>query len=317
MEKTTPVKVDHYNNEVNKYAVNANTTFPLRYLVNDQYYDPSQGPILMYTGNEGDIYAFYNNSGFMTETLAKKLGALVVFAEHRWYGTSYPFGSEANAKKNENLKYLTVPQVLWDFIDVIDVIKKDASYANITNKAVIVGGGSYGGMLSAWMRMKYPNQVQGALAASAPILWFNGTINPNTWTNIAADVVKNKGSEKCYDTLKYGFYDMTNLVYDKYKWSTLKDKFHMCAAPTSPDQVNTFVSAVVDAISGMVQVNYPYDVGNLPGNPVAVFCAEVDAIAGAAEAARANVKDASTVSVFDWTNIDAIAQAADVIWLNL
>jgi|TARA_B110001450_G_scaffold77991_1_gene74098 hypothetical protein len=156
MEKTTQVKVDHYNNEVNG-TVNANTTFPLRYLVNDQYYDPSQGPILMYTGNEGDIWGFYNNSGFMTDTLAKKLGALVVFAEHRWYGTSYPFGGEAYAKLNKNLKYLTVPQVLWDFIDVIDVIKNDQSYANITNKAVIVGGGSYGGMLSAWMRMKYPN----------------------------------------------------------------------------------------------------------------------------------------------------------------
>jgi hypothetical protein len=45
---------------------------------------------------------------------------------------------------------------------------------------------------------------------------------------------------------------MTNLIYDKYKWSTLKDKFNMCAAPTSPDQVSTFVDAVVDAISGMV-----------------------------------------------------------------
>lgn len=60
----------------------------------------------MYTGNEGDIWAFYNNSGFMTDTLAKKLGALVVFAEHRWYGTSYPFGSEANAKKIRELEIL-------------------------------------------------------------------------------------------------------------------------------------------------------------------------------------------------------------------
>jgi len=51
---------------------------------------------------------------------------------------------------------------------------------------------------------------------------------------------------------------MTNLVYDKYKWSTLKEKFNMCEAPTSPSQVETFVNAVVDAISGMVQVNYPY-----------------------------------------------------------
>jgi hypothetical protein len=49
----------------------------------------------------------------------------VVFCEHRWYGTSYPFGGEAEAKKLPNLKYLTVPQVLWDFIDVIALVKAD------------------------------------------------------------------------------------------------------------------------------------------------------------------------------------------------
>lgn len=64
----------------------------------------------------------------------------------------------------------------------------------------------------------------------------------------------NKGSQNCYDTLKYGFYDMTNLVYDKYKWKTLGDKFNMCDSgrPTMPEHVSTFISAVVDAISGMV-----------------------------------------------------------------
>ena len=74
------------------------------------------------------------------------------------YVNFFAHRNKSNNKKNENLKYLTVPQVLWDFIDVIKVIKDDdATYKNITNKAVIVGGGSYGGMLSAWMRMKYPN----------------------------------------------------------------------------------------------------------------------------------------------------------------
>ena len=100
------VRIDHYNNEPVKSVSN---TFNLRYLVNDQYYNSSQGPILFYTGNEADILEFYSMSGFMTDTLAKKLGALVVFCEHRYYGTSYPFGSEAEAKKTENLKFLTVP----------------------------------------------------------------------------------------------------------------------------------------------------------------------------------------------------------------
>jgi len=64
----------------------------------------------------------------------------------------------------------------------------------------------------------------------------------------------------------------------------------------------------------MVQVNYPYDVGTLPGNPVSVFCAEIDAIT---KAAAEQEVDATTVSMFNWTNINALAGAVDVNWKNL
>jgi lysosomal Pro-X carboxypeptidase len=56
---------------------------------------------------------------------------------------------------------------------------------------VIAFGGSYGGMLAAWMRMKYPNYIQGAIASSAPILWFDGMIDPNAYTKIASNVILN------------------------------------------------------------------------------------------------------------------------------
>lgn len=79
---------DHFDNG------GSSPQFAMRYLIDETYWDPENGPILFYAGNEGDIYGFYDNSGFMTQTVAAETKGLVVFGEHRYFGVSYPFPPE-------------------------------------------------------------------------------------------------------------------------------------------------------------------------------------------------------------------------------
>jgi len=91
----------------------------MRYLVQNETYNETSGPILFYAGNEGGIYAFYNNTGFQTDYLSAKFNATVVFAEHRFYGKSMPFGDDSFNKTNGNLAYLNVEQVMEDYVALL------------------------------------------------------------------------------------------------------------------------------------------------------------------------------------------------------
>jgi len=89
----------------------------------------------------------------MTTTLAEKYGALVVFGEHRYFGESFPFDRSIAFNEGYN-SYLTVEQTMMDYVELIKMIKINYK---AEDKAVMVFGGSYGGMLAAWLRMKFPH----------------------------------------------------------------------------------------------------------------------------------------------------------------
>ena len=61
-----------------------------RLCIYDKYWKSNSTlPIFLYTGNESPVEEYVNNTGLLW-TLAEKHSALVIFAEHRYFGESMP-----------------------------------------------------------------------------------------------------------------------------------------------------------------------------------------------------------------------------------
>lgn len=63
---------------------------------------------------DGDGCRYVQHTGLMWEN-AKQFGAMVVFAEHRYYGASQPLGNTSA----QNLQYLTHEQALADYATLV------------------------------------------------------------------------------------------------------------------------------------------------------------------------------------------------------
>jgi len=272
------VKVDHF-------SYNDNRTFSLRYLVKDKYFDKNnpKSPILFYCGNEGPIEAFWENSGFVTEYLAEKYKALVIFGEHRFFGKSFPFGGKQDKDPEKN-KYLTSEQALSDFVDLLSEYRNDN---NFPERKIIAFGGSYGGMLSSWARMKFPHIFSGAIASSAPTLLFEDIKKiENSFFKIATNTYK-KYDENCPNLIRSGFkklFEIRNskiVSTNKSVLKALNDVFKPCKKIENSSDIKKLEATIEDALITLAQYNYPYEtnfINPTPGEPVKVACEKVTEI---------------------------------------
>jgi len=271
--------------------------------------------IFFYAGNEAPVTKYINSTGLMFEN-AKEFSALIVFAEHRYWGKSIP---------SKDIKYLTYEQAMEDYVTLIGSLKKNISLStseyiiqdNINDNIVgnefsfrkkqdipvIVFGGSYGGMLAAWMRMTYPSVIFASVASSAPILAFPGVSDfyEKGGSDYWKIVTKNAG-KKCARQVNDSLKALQRMI----NWHRVgphpSEYLGIChqSKPLSWKSLNLWVAYGFDDMS---MVNYPFSSNYisddpsiyLPANPVQVACEELkkgfESISGNSENDEENDND--------------------------
>eukprot|EP00033_Pygsuia_biforma_P000304 GCRY01000372.1.p1 GENE.GCRY01000372.1~~GCRY01000372.1.p1 ORF type:complete len:492 (+),score=117.28 GCRY01000372.1:92-1477(+) len=155
--------LDHFSNN--------DQTWKQRMWIYDEHFTNYSSPIIFYINGEAEAHGL--KSEWMTDGLAKELGACVVTLEHRFYGASQPLDSLSTA----NLKYLSAQQALADiahfmhwFQDLVDDMRQieHRTDGRLNNKWITIGG-SYSGALSAWFRRLYPELTSASLSSSGVV----------------------------------------------------------------------------------------------------------------------------------------------------
>ena len=251
-------------------------TYQQRYLTNDQYWrNDSSGSIFFYVGNEGDVTLYADHTGLMWENAAAE-GAYIVFAEHRYYGQSQPFGGASSLW----LEYLTHEQALADYAAIIFALQAELGAGA---QPVLVFGGSYGGKLAAWMRIKYPGVVAGAVAASAPVLFFEGTTpDPGNfeqfWQVVTRDMTPYAGAAAACAPNVRAAWDAIDAAAAQ-DLARLSAVFQLCAPLATPADIFALKIMHLNAWDSCAMGNFPYESNYLTGGgpllpafPVRAMC---------------------------------------------
>jgi len=267
-----------YNQTVDHFGFTTEAKFRQKYLYNDTWWDKQGGPIFFYAGNEGVIEAFTENSGFMWD-IAPEFKALLVFAEHRYYGDSLPFGNESSSKDPLKVGYLSSSQALADYAELITSIK--SSLPGAENSPVIAFGGSYGGMLAAWFRTKFPHIVAGAIAASAPVAQFSSPCDA-FGRIVTSDFSAAAPNNSCSKAVRasWGALDRMAKKANGTGLAWLNSNFSLCSKSrmVTTANVSGLKDYLADLWTDLAMMDYPYPttfLAPLPANPVTVACSSL------------------------------------------
>lgn len=72
-----------------------------------------------------------------------------MFAEHRYFGESMPYSTEAETYSEQGIQYLSPEQALLDLTKLVQYIR---SRYNANDSPIYAFGSGYSGLLAFWLR---------------------------------------------------------------------------------------------------------------------------------------------------------------------
>lgn len=241
-ESWLSVPLDHFNPTEERY-------FHIRYYVNENWFNPSEPKLFLTLGGEGPTAGLRED---FVSVLAQQHGALLVTAEHRFYGESLP-EPLPEGYSLANLKFLTVEQALADFATLIEEL--NVLYPGVM-KNTFTFGGSYSGALSAWFRMTYPNHTRGSLSSSGVV---NVILNMVEFDEHVASVIP----VTCASALRRATWAFEDAI----DQGNLKQVLKMFNVSTNMSDTD-FYFMIADATAMAVQYNHKADLCNYLGPAV-------------------------------------------------
>ena len=193
-----------------------------------------------------------NQTGLL-RTLATQFNGVVVYAEHRYYGESLPFGNYS--LDGSNVTYLSIENAMADYVAIIQHVRETFSLKG----PVISFGCSYGAMLNAYFKFSYPQHIHGALSSAGPIFW---NMSMSSWN----DVVQESYSSipECYDQAKKEFTVFNSLFAGFEQASKISTELKLCSVPSTTLDALNLLNYLKYAYTSSTEFNYPqalfYDV---------------------------------------------------------
>ena len=190
--------------------------FQQRYYDYTSHFAGPGNPIFLILGGEGAIEEetgiFYP---FIVD-LAESFGAYVLEPEHRFYGTSQPLSAaeiekvRKKGKPDPRVKLLNPDQALRDAIRLTKFVASRLRCSRDRFSKhycpIITVGGSYPGFLSAMARAHFPDFVDMAYAASAPMGFYAQQVAPDAYYNHIT-VVAERAYPGCAKNVKSALMD--------------------------------------------------------------------------------------------------------------